>query len=191
MNGFIVLEGLNGSGKSTLSKLLVERTNGVYISTPSIELLKIRQVMDEDVSLLSRYYYYMLGNVLVSDQIKELRKTRFVVCDRFVHSTIAKHSLLGISIDYNIATTGIEKPDANFFINISDEDERIRRVNTRGKKTKWDILDNDSLMRGEYIKYFQNQNFNFIDNCNQSAVESTDNLVNKLIELKIIENTRV
>lgn len=186
MTGFIVLEGLNGSGKSTLSKLLVERTNGVYISTPPIELLKIRQIMDEDVSLLCRYYYYMLGNVLVSEQIKELRKTKFVVCDRFVHSTIARHSILGVPIDHNVAISGIEKPDANFFINISDEEERIRRVGTRGKKTKWDILDTNPLMREKYITYFQNQNFTFVDNCNQSAINSVENLICKLIELKII-----
>lgn len=190
MPGFIVLEGLNGSGKSTLAKLLADRINGVSMSTPPDSLLAVRPAMDENASILSRYYYYMLGNTLVSNEVRELRKTQFVVCDRFVHSTIARHSLLGLHIDQGIATTDIEVPDVSFFITMSDETERIRRIDDRGKKTKGDALDADPAMRKKYLAYFRTHGFIFIDNSHRSIAETVAALLAELIKLNIVKDTR-
>ncbi len=186
MPGFIVLEGLNGSGKSTLSKLLADHIGGISISTPPDSLLTLRSTIDENASLLCRYHYYMLGNALVSDQIRELRKTRFVVCDRFVHSTIARHSILGLNIDKNTAIAGIEIPNANIFVTVSDEAERIRRIDGRGKKTKSDELDANPTMREKYLAYFRARGFVFLDTSRQTISESVSELLVELTKLGIV-----
>lgn len=189
--GFVVLEGINGSGKSTLAKLLAGHLGGVLLVTPPNSLSALRPVMDENASLLSRYHYYMLGNALVSDQVRELRKTQLVICDRFVHSTVARHSLLGLPINHDTATTGIEIPDVSFFINTSDEIERIRRIDDRGKKTKWDILDADPIMRERYLAYFRTRGFVFLDTSHQSIAESMAILLTELSGFGIIKGAGV
>jgi dTMP kinase len=186
MAGFIVLEGLNGAGKSTLSKLLADRIGGVYVSTPPDSLLLLRPAMDGNASLLSRYHYYMLGNALVSDQIREMRKTQFVVCDRFVYSTIARHSLLGLHIDHDTAIADIEVPDINIFVNVSDEAERISRIDSRGKRTKWDELDADTNMREKYLAFFHAKGFVFLETSHQSVSESLSGLMAELAKQGIV-----
>jgi dTMP kinase len=185
---FIVFEGLDGSGKTTLAKMLVADLDGLYIASPPplLEMNGIRNIIDEKVGLETRFLYYLLGNSYISDIIREARKSKIVVCDRYIHSTLSIHQLLGIKINIDIDSLNLEKPDINFFLFVSDENERIRRIKERQKRTKYDILKENSEFREKYINYFcQRKEFIFIDTSHSSKEESL-----KKIKEEIFKRTK-
>jgi len=188
MNPFIVFEGLNGCGKTTLAKRLAKNINGTYIASPHASIRCLRDTVDDEVSISARFLYYMLGNVLISDEVKVVRKSHTVICDRYVHSTIARHKLLGLNVDIDhFAALGIEVPCISFFIFTSDETERRKRVEKRGKKTKWDTLDENEKNRTEYVDYFREKpKFIFVDTSHETAEESLAKIMAVLSERKIV-----
>jgi len=187
-NLFIVFEGLDGSGKTTLAKMLAADSNALYIASPPpiLKTGNIRKIMDEDVSLETRFLYYLLGNSYISNEIKEARKSKIVICDRYLHSTLAIHKLLGVKINLDINSLGLEKPDINFFIFVSNEKVRRRRIKERKKKTKYDTIKEDEDFRKQYINYFrQRKEFIFIDTTNENEKESL-----KKIKAEILKRIR-
>lgn len=177
MSAFIVFEGLNGAGKTTIAKALATHLCAFYIATPHNLLMKLRKVIDKQINIPTRFFFYMLGNLLVSDEIRVARKSQIVVCDRYVHSTIARHTLLGFNVDFNINSLKLEIPDISFFIFTSDEIERRKRIIGRGKKNRWDTLDENDELREKYIDYFrQRQEFIFIDTSHEKVEESLDKI---------------
>jgi len=176
---FIVFEGLDGSGKTTLAKMLAADLNGLYIASPPpfLETDGIRSIMDEKVSLETRFLYYLLANSCVSDEIKKARKSKIVICDRYLHSTLSIHKLLGVNINIDVDSLGLEKPDISFFISVSDEKVRRRRIKERKKKTKYDTIKEDKDFRKQYINYFQQRKeFIFIDTTNENKKESLEKI---------------
>lgn len=172
---FIVFEGLDGAGKTTLAKMLAADLKGVYIATPPplLEIDGIRNVMDNEVSLETRFLYYLLGNSCVSDEIKKIRKRKVVICDRYIYSTLAIHQLLGVEINLDIASLRLEQPDTSFFIFVSDEKERRRRIRERQKRTKYDAIKENRNFRRQYMNYFLRMGkFIFIDTAHEDEESS-------------------
>lgn len=99
-NLFITFEGIDGSGKSSLSKLvyqaLLERgIEGVHTCEPTDSFLgkSIREIVLHSQEKLSSSQQTLL---FTADRIshvdwmkKQLETKRFVICDRYVHSTLA------------------------------------------------------------------------------------------------------
>lgn len=171
---FIVFEGLDGAGKTTIAKALAAEMGAVYIATPPSLLENVREIIDTQVSVETRFLYYLLGNSIVSDQIKKMRNRKPIVCDRYIHSTLSFHQLLGIKIDDNvIKALNLEIPDIIFFIYVSDEQERQRRIRKRNKRTKYDILKDNLHFREKYLEYFYRQpGIIFIDTNRETKRES-------------------
>jgi len=183
---FIVFEGLNGSGKSSLAKALALSLRGQYIATPPKEIAPFRAIMDE-ASLTAHFFYYMLGNILISDELKKSKPTDIIICDRYVDSTLARHAVLGLDIrGFDLGRFALQEPDISFFI-YCDETERLRRVEQRGKKNKWDILDEDSRLRKKYIEYFRlKKKFHFFNTSHETESESLARLISVLEKKGII-----
>jgi len=182
---FIVFEGLDGAGKTTLSKALASDLNALYIATPPplLGAKIIRNIMDEQASLKTRFLYYLLANSFVSDKIREARRSRDVVCDRYIHSTLVIHQLLEVGVTINLNSLRLEQPDISFFIFTSDEDERRRRIENRGKKTKYDIMKEDKVFRRRYIDYFQRKpEFIFIDTSHENEEGSLERIKAEILK---------
>jgi dTMP kinase len=134
---FITFEGTEGSGKSTQGKLLVAylRRKGkkaVFLREPGGTNLseKIRRILldksNQDICPLSEMLLYMAARAqLIQEVIKPaLDKGYFVICDRFLDSTVAYQGWgLGIKlslIEYlgNSLTAEI-KPDLTIFLDLA------------------------------------------------------------------------
>jgi thymidylate kinase len=157
----------------------------VYIASPPplLETNGIRNIMDETVSLETRFIYYLLGNSYISDEIRKARKLRIVVCDRYIHSTLSFHQLLGVKMNLEINSLKLEEPDINFFIFASDETERRRRIKERQKITKYDIIKENKDFREKYINCFrQRKEFIFIDTSHDSKEESLQKIKEEIFK---------
>lgn len=134
---FITFEGPEGSGKSTQGKLLVEYIKrkgkkAVFLREPGGTRLseKIRRILldrsNQGISPLSEMLLYMAARAqLIQEVIKPaLAEGYFVICDRFLDSTIAYQGWgLGVNlflIEYlgNFLTSEVE-PDLTIFLDVA------------------------------------------------------------------------
>ena len=183
---FIVFEGLNGAGKSSLAQAIALKLDGHYIASPHQDIGQIRSAMDE-ASLPAHFFYYMLGNILISDDIKKNKEKEMVICDRYIDSTLARHEVLGLKVkDFDLKQFNLQEPDISFFV-YCEETERRKRIDARGKKNKWDLLDEDDVLRTKYVEYFsQNKNFYFFDTSYETEKESLNRIISILLEKNLI-----
>ena len=130
----ILVEGLDGTGKSTTIKALAEKLKAVRKSTPPDIIRPFREWFTDNPDLALRKAYYMVGNFMVGEEIKEsLKKGDSVVLDRFYPSTMAY--LLGKS-DSELPPIEdpiwkwipeLYKPDYMFVLTLNEEDRVKRR----------------------------------------------------------------
>jgi len=148
---FITFEGSEGSGKSTQAKLLCDylrkkKIPVIALREPGNTLIgeKIRRVLldtkNKAMTVTCEMLLYMAARAqLVEEIIKPaLKKGKFVVCDRFLDSTLAYQGFGGkldvkiIKQVGKIATLGI-KPDLTLLLDIEPREglKRAGRVKDR------------------------------------------------------------
>ena len=138
MSKFIVIEGVDGTGKSTVTASLAEMLGARAIKTPLPPMLEQRRYYDEEVSPLARFLFYLNGNIVVSDLVRQLLEDTDVVCDRYLDSTICFHKAMGVDTSFvDFAKLPILKPDHCFCLQ-ADEPVRISRIATRGMSSDTD-----------------------------------------------------
>lgn len=148
----ISFEGPEGSGKSTQINLLsnyleAQNINYICIREPGGTLLseEIREILKSDLySDLSKESELLLflasRSQLVNQIIKpSLLKNKFVLCDRYIDSTLAYQgygrqiSLKNIELLNNFTTGGLE-PNITFLLQL-DVHNSLERINKRYKET--------------------------------------------------------
>lgn len=150
---FITFEGSEGCGKSTQSKLLYHylKNKGydiLYLREPGTTAIseKIRDILLDPKSDLApgcEMFLYMAARSQIVDRIIKpaLSKGKFVICDRFLDSTIAYQGFgLGIDIKVircvgEIATSGI-KPDLTIFLDLPIRKGLRHRKNSQDRIEK-------------------------------------------------------
>lgn len=189
MPAFIVFEGLDGAGKTTLAKSLALYLDALLIATPP-QILRdplLRRPIDEGSCVKTSYLYYVLADSMASDMVKEARKTRFVVCDRYIHSTIVGHMIKGFNPKFDFKQFAIEEPDISFFLFVSDENERLRRLVSRGGKSRNDISSEDGDYRRKYAEYFSGRDDSYpLDTNNDTPEESLEKIKRELVRIGLI-----
>jgi len=168
---FILFEGVNGSGKTTLAKKLTDRVKGVYYDSPPecIKDLRKKGIITSDEI---RLQYYLLGNIIASEEIKDILKTNHVICDRYIFSTMADHSVrLGreIRIYHNLLF-----PDHIVYTkaNLKTIEERLLIRDGRIKEGEIEFLD----------KVAQKMEF-LLDNRNVICIDTTHRCPEELVDL--------
>lgn len=168
---FIVVEGLDGSGKSTQVKMIGDylKSRGISVlltkeptDNPPIGNL-IRGVLKKEISLdplsLQLLFFAERQEHLKNEIIPALESDKWVVCDRYFHSTIA-YGAMDISFDWlaKMSDWMFLKPDMTFFINVRPEIclERIKGDAVRNGNTEFfEKLDKLKKVEANYKKVFQ------------------------------------
>jgi thymidylate kinase len=140
----IVIEGLDGTGKSTIAKALASSINAKLLSTPGVEFLETRKIMDQvyENNPLARQLYYASTVVYLSERLKDLMtQGEVVVIDRYWLSTMVYHHWKcgGKPFLLKEVEDIIQKPDLTIYLNLPMI-ERALRINNRLERTKEDGL---------------------------------------------------
>ncbi len=141
---FIAIDGVDGVGKTTISKLLAQELNGFYYRSPSNPFLDIRQKVENPMNPIGRYCFYRLAIQNDSRIIKNILKSKLVVCDRYIASTFAYHFVMDNDIKIIHDDRGILKPNFSLLLTANSE-TRNNRIIKRNESKNW-IEDNSSLL---------------------------------------------
>lgn len=166
---FILFEGIDGSGKSTLAKQFAKEIDGTYYYSPPKIIRFLRRYADNSAPQL-RYAYYLFGNMISSWQINNLLKRKHVVCDWYVYSTIAYHSVL---MNKELKAPNILLPD-NIIHVTADWKDIESRLNARSSRSKYE---NNGFLRKVSKKY--QEIFSNFDNV--IKVDTSSNSVNLIL----------
>lgn len=151
-NKLIVFEGIDGVGKSTISLAIKDKLKTLGIKAVLYEeherkiknfnILKpfIKSVVAK-TSINSSFLFYLSSAVYKSTIISKLLEKQWVICDRYIYSTIAYHNVNGASkkITSNLKNLPILKPDFAFLITTKDS-IRINRIKKRKVIKKEDLI---------------------------------------------------
>jgi len=162
-NKFVVFEGIDGVGKSTIMEGIKTRLEQAGVSVVSFQGLcepfrLIRNEIRDVDNVAARYFFYIASNLALSAQVKDLLKTNWVLCDRYVYSTQAYHLARGFRSPINIGELDLVLPDFAFFVVVSDEASRQRRLKSRNLlskddqevRTKGSVMDRIEQIYGTY-----------------------------------------
>lgn len=133
VENFYALEGLDGVGKTTVRKTLGEHGYVVLKTPPSS--FPIRREKYDGLNTNSRFVFYLAGVIMSGNEAKKLSKTKPVVCDRYLLTTIAAHEVMGLQPSLVKLMTPFLKTipvPQNTFLLTADEEERMRRMLERG-----------------------------------------------------------
>ena len=173
---FLVLEGVEGSGKATIGKALSEKLSSEFFQTPAGFWCKHRGMV-EHCRLAFRFAFYLLAAFHTSFLISRMLKKKPVVCDRYIHSTWAHHTVYGCRFLKHISPgmLPIKIPDRIYYLYASRE-VRENRISDRKGNTDKD-WDSDTLgqVHGTFMTF---KEITLID----STDLTRDQVVNKIIE---------
>lgn len=129
---FITIEGLDGVGKSTIVRLLADRLGGMATQTPDPALRAERLRIETDGTRADKWRFYMNSMVRQRPCFEATLRSRHVVCDRYLHSTLAYQWPPGAPLPLNLRElfADVLWPDLSILL-VADEVTRHRRLHGR------------------------------------------------------------
>lgn len=125
---FVTIEGIDGAGKSTVVRMLATRLGAVCIKTPDERFSTERQLVERQGSAEEKYAFYLRSLEAQQVEINALLETGPVICDRYVHSTIAYQWPEAEPLPADIAECfpSLAWPDRSILLTVSSEVSRER-----------------------------------------------------------------
>lgn len=134
---FVILEGLDGTGRSTVSSLVAQEIGATHVATPMEPYASRRpKFKTETWNPLESFQFYLESVKDASGKIKEFCVARPVVCDRYIASTYAYHTGMGLDPEKAMAMireADLFQPTIGFQLDGTDA-ELSRRLTERGSK---------------------------------------------------------
>ena len=147
-NKLIIFEGIDGVGKTTLSKLLQNKLEKLGFKTVRYEDIEeknsgfnqIKPFIKTQVPIDSSLLFYIASAIYKSQQIKELLKHNWVICDRYIYSTFAYHKIRNANMSFipDMKRIPIRLPDFLFLIKVNDA-IRLKRTKARSDNNAYDF----------------------------------------------------
>lgn len=169
MSLFICLEGVDAVGKTEVSKSLAARLGYQYYKSPGGQFAAVRDLVDQDVDPLTRYFFYRAATQHDSRQIRNLLETSGVVCDRYIYSTFAFHGAMDTQIQPLFELTQLVMPDHTFVLTAREE---IRACRLRERPEVKELEHNQPLQR-QTDRIFKTFGHPVIDTSELSVEETT------------------
>lgn len=174
---FIVIEGIDGSGKTTLAHRLVE-TIGDADSTFEPTNGQIGSILRSgslgNVPPATEALLFAADRGIHTEEIKKILDSgRWVICDRYLGSTVAYQSAAlgeGADIEWllNIQSKSVIEPDATFLLDL-DPEIGMGRVGSRGEDfSRFEKLDYQKKVRSAYLGIAKILNYHVV-NADQSS----------------------
>jgi len=165
---FIIFEGIDGCGKSTQIKNVVsflfdqDKHNHVVLTRNPYLDVNIRAILREDNDPHKKSEE--LADLFIADRVKHakelvtpnLKKGFYVVCDRYIFSTVAYQSAQGLDMAKLLAKQAkLPKPDITFIVDVSAKEasKRMRKDAGNRQEHKFEAnLDFLEKVRQNYLK---------------------------------------
>ncbi len=161
---FITFEGIDVSGKTTQVKLLKDWLNKkgcrVKVTEQPTKNMETSEVLREHMKNPNTEPYvdallFAADRALHVERVilPALRKGLTVICDRYIHSSIAYQTSMGLDRDWVISLNSLfPKPNLTIYLDISIETAK-KRINERGKELdKFEMADFLKRVREEYLR---------------------------------------
>ncbi len=149
MGKLIVFEGIDGTGKTTISSLLVTELKNRGINAVRYEDIENRnsvfnaakEYIKAHATVEASFFFYVASALNKSAEITPLLTDAWVICDRYVYSTVAQHIARGLdaALVPDFKKTALRKPDYLFLLTV-DEAVRISRLSLRGEASADDFV---------------------------------------------------
>lgn len=172
---FIVIEGIDGSGKTTLAHRLVEKigfAESTFEPTNGPIGTMLRSGSLGDVPPAAEALLFAADRAIHTEEIKRILDSgRWVICDRYLGSTVAYQSAaLGEVADIqwllDIQSKSVIRPDATFLLDL-DPEVSMGRVGNRGEElSRFEKLDFLKKVRSAYLDLAKTLDYHII-NANQ------------------------
>lgn len=169
---FIVLEGIDGSGKTTLAHRLIETIGSAEFAfepTDGPIGTVLRSGSLGDMPPVAEALLFAADRTIHTEEIKKILDSgRWVICDRYLGSTVAYQSAtLGDVADtdwlLNMQCKSVIKPDATFLLDI-DPDVALARVDSRGEAlSRFEKSDYLKKVRSAYLDLAKILDYDVID----------------------------
>lgn len=183
-NKLIVFEGIDGVGKTTLSRLLRRLLTRKGIKAVRYEDIEnkrsgfnaLKPFVKKEVAIDASLLFYFASAIDKSQRIEKLLRRRWVICDRYIYSTLAFHAARGAKkslLDIWLRLP-IRLPDILFLITVK---EQVRLVRMR---RKIDVNANDLVVkaRGNIVWHMEKKLKKF----KPIIVDNTSNAIGKTLE---------
>lgn len=125
----LVVEGVDCVGKTTLAETIAAKHGFRYLYTPQPPLSTIRKELERLDDPDARFFYYLTSVIAVQKTIRaDLDAGRSLVIDRYIHSTLVMHQILGVDIQcVNPDKLPIVWPVASVLLTAKPETRTLRR----------------------------------------------------------------
>ncbi len=180
---FIVLEGIDGSGKTTILQGLTEyflkqKLDYLIVTrepTKSPAGKKIRKGLNKKEEHSAEEFFNLYEKDRIS-HIKSLKKflkkkNTIILCDRYVHSTVAYQYAQGLSKEKLLKhVKEVPAPDLTLIFDLP-VDDALKRSNQRGETDLFERKEFQEKVRQNYLNlkdFFPNQKILYI-NANQAS----------------------
>ncbi len=181
----ISIEGIDGSGKTTLAKALVERLQGngraaIYTKEPfTPELTAVIERMGWDDPIMLTLLFSADRRIHV--KWMEEQGAEIVVTDRYVHSTIAYQSAMGIEEEWiTLVNSKFPQPNLTVLLDVNPNVamSRIKKGDLFDFPEKRRLLEK---VREKYLGLAKGDNFLVVD-ANRPALEVETEVFTYLLE---------
>jgi dTMP kinase len=160
---FVVLEGMDGAGTTTISGLVADglRARDLQVCLtaeptdgPIGTVLRshLRRGIDLDPHTTALAFSADRADHLARTIRPALRRGEWVVCDRYLLSTLAYQGAEGVSQDAVLAASaGFATPDLTVVLDVPDEVRR-KRMSGRAERERYEEAEFDEGLRASYGK---------------------------------------